>query len=254
MNVELEPVLKRCSSGPALKSSSGRIFAIGGSHISRTVGGLVSLNLEVVNLSKPGWIANKKTIAECAEKLATYGFGEKDIVVIDPLSNSVFCGADLEGNPTDPTRGDDGKWHIVGELVFRHKSVLKKTLATCNDIFGKKVPAELYIVAPVPRYVTGKCCTNASHIINFSEPAYIPEINAEIEAIEDLLSGWGQSLTGKTETFSIRCVADNPEASIRDLVFQGQPMWLEPDPVHCAGPAYLALAHVIHGQMLSEPE
>jgi hypothetical protein len=44
LNVELEPVLKRCSGGPSLKNSSGRIFAIGGSHISRIVGGLVSLN------------------------------------------------------------------------------------------------------------------------------------------------------------------------------------------------------------------
>jgi hypothetical protein len=139
LNVELEPVLARCSVGPASsKKNSGRIFAIGASHVSRIVGGLVALDMEIVNLSRPGWTASKDNITDCAAKLKSYAFNSADTILIDPFSNSIFCGTDPEGNPKDSVRDADGKWHIEGDLVFRPRSVIKKTLNYARTYFGTR--------------------------------------------------------------------------------------------------------------------
>jgi hypothetical protein len=127
LNVELEPVLARCSIGPASsRKNSGRIFAIGASHVSRIVGGLVALDMEVINLSKLGWTASKDCITECEAKLKSYAFNSADTILMDPLSNSIFCGTDPEGNLKDSVKDADGKWHIEGILVFQPRSVIKK--------------------------------------------------------------------------------------------------------------------------------
>jgi hypothetical protein len=253
LNVELEPVLARCSVGPASsKKNSGRIFAIGASHVSRIVGGLVALDMEIVNLSRPGWTASKDNINDCAAKLKSYAFNSADTILIDPLSNSIFCGTDPEGNPKDSVRDSDGKWHIEGDLVFRPRSVIKKTLNLCAEIFRNEKPFNIVIISPVPRYVSGKCCKDKNHISNFDDPLYNTEMMTELDSVEDLLSGWGQNLTENAEIISIRSIADIPDASLSELTFQEQPLWAKEDPVHCIGPAYISLARHVRDMVLTE--
>jgi hypothetical protein len=65
LNIYENPVLTRCSeTGTESKSGVGRIFAIGGSHIARIVGGLVRHDCKVINLSRPGWVADPVNIAD----------------------------------------------------------------------------------------------------------------------------------------------------------------------------------------------
>jgi hypothetical protein len=122
------PSLTRCSE-PEIETLTevGRVFAIGASHMKRIVGGLVSKNLEVINLSRSGWKADKDTIPESSRKLKEYNLKSSDTVIIDPVSNSVFCGTDDSGNPVNPEKDESRTWHIVGELAFRPKTVLKNT-------------------------------------------------------------------------------------------------------------------------------
>jgi hypothetical protein len=96
------------------------------------VGGLVSIDVELINLCKPGWTLNNETIKECTAKLQSYGFCGEDTIVIDPLSNTIFCGSDTDGNPVNATKLDDNCWHIEGDLIVRPISVIKKGLQNCN--------------------------------------------------------------------------------------------------------------------------
>jgi hypothetical protein len=91
LNIDENPVFIRCSeTEKENKVGTGRIFAIGGSHIARLVGGLVCHDCEVITLSKPGWVADPASIAECATKLKTYNLSDSDTVICDLLSNSLF--------------------------------------------------------------------------------------------------------------------------------------------------------------------
>jgi hypothetical protein len=108
MNVDTQPMLARSSGsdGPPTVESNHRIVIIGGSHAKRIVGGLVSANQDVIDLTRPGWVADPDSIVEIAGKLDRYGIGNDDIVVIDMLSNSYVRGTDADENqiPPPPTR------------------------------------------------------------------------------------------------------------------------------------------------------
>jgi hypothetical protein len=164
LNIDENPDLTRCSDSGTGKNNgfSGRVFAIGGSHLSRLAGGLVSQNCEVINLTKPGWKADPESITECKNKLRSYNLTDEDTVLLDLLSNSVYCGTDELGIPADPIN-TDGKWHIAGELTIRPKTVLKSILNQSSELFGNTAPRIISMV-PVPRYISAKCCNTKDHI------------------------------------------------------------------------------------------
>jgi hypothetical protein len=251
LNVELEPVLVRCSVGPASsRKNCGRIFATGASHVSRIVGGLVALDMEVINMSKPCWTASKDSIAKIETKLKAYGYNNTDTILMDLLSNNIFCGTDPDGNPKDSVKNTDGKWHIEGDLVFRPRSVIKKTLNLCADLFRNDKPHNLVVMSPVPRYVSGKCCKDDKHISNFDDPLNNTKMMTELDSVDDLLTGWGQNLTENAEIINIRSISDIPDASLSELTFQEQPLWSKEDPVHCIRPAYVA--RLVRDHVLTE--
>jgi hypothetical protein len=97
-------------------------------------------------------------------------------------------------------------------------------------------------MSPVPRYVSGKCGKDNNHISNFDDPLYNTEMMTELDSVDELLTGWGQNLNENAEIISIRSIADIPDASLSELTFQEQPLWAKEDPVHCIGPAYVAMA------------
>jgi hypothetical protein len=241
LNIDENPVLIRCSETETeSKIGTGRIFAIGGSHIARLAGGLACHDCEIINLSKPGWIADPVSIADCAAKLKTYNLSDADTVICDLLSNSIFCGTDSKGNPSDPEK-INGVWHIVGELTIRPKTVLKTVLQNCNDIFGQVSPRVICLV-PVARYISAKCCNDRDHVKNYTEADYANDIEAGLELAEDLLTGWAQNIASRADIINFRSVADDPEQLLQDLRFEDDPFWAEEDPVHCVAKVYSAMA------------
>jgi hypothetical protein len=90
-------------------TATGRIIVIGASHVFRLVGGLGSLGVDIVNLSRPGWQADKAATAELTEKLLKLNINADDVIIIDPLANSFFFGSDSEGDPTELVKLADGK-------------------------------------------------------------------------------------------------------------------------------------------------
>jgi hypothetical protein len=86
--------------------------------VARIVGGLEDYNLDLVNLTKPGWVADENSCKELGLKLSTHKVGPEDVIVIDPISNDTYCGTDQKGNHADPIKIGN-KWHIRGQLSVR---------------------------------------------------------------------------------------------------------------------------------------
>jgi hypothetical protein len=146
----------------------------------------------------------------------------EDIIVIDLISNNTFCGTDKKGNPSDPVK-IDGKWHIEGELSVRSKSYIKTCLSGLKFILKDYPDCKIICIMPVPRYLTGKCCENESHITNFHDLAFDADLQIDLEMVEDMLMAWLQSHKGSSALIHYRSIADKPEAPLKELCVDGQP-------------------------------
>jgi hypothetical protein len=173
IDVNKNPHLDRCSGDLVFCNDTGtgtgsRIFAIGASHVVRLIGGLAECGIEVVNLAKPGWLLTDGSASEIRSKLRNMNITAADILLIDPLSNSVFCGTDPDGNHIDPQK-IDGEWHIIGDLNVRSKSYLKNVLGHLKKITDSAQDCKIVMLAPVPRYLHAKCCADPDHVKNLAK-------------------------------------------------------------------------------------
>jgi hypothetical protein len=246
MNLDEHPILDRSSGSDMhdMNSSCGRIFVIGASHAKKMVGGLEILNMDIIDLSRPGWKADPESLDDIAAKLTNYNLCDSDTIVIDILSNSVVCGTGNRGKIVEPIK-IDGKWHIPGSLTFEPKTVLKSTLSEAAEkLFAGKCP-KLICITPLPRYVTEKCCESPDHIQNFSGNDFFSDINQNSDEVEELISGWAQSINSRSEVLNFRMVADDPEQELPDLTVHGVQMWAPGDPVHGSGSYYQEMATLV---------
>jgi hypothetical protein len=178
--IDKEPCLLRCSvdQTTGTNSGEGRIIIIGASHTGRMVGGLAECNQQTINLTKPGWIANSDSIADLKQKLHQHSIGPEDIIILDPLSNSIFSGTDEVGNPVDPEK-IHGKYHIPGQLAIRSKVFIKTTLNNFRFLADEYADNKIIVLMPLPRYVTGRCCSDPEHISNFNDPTFETDLNSD---------------------------------------------------------------------------
>jgi hypothetical protein len=161
INVDPEPVLARSSGsvGQARSHTGQKIVIIGASHAKRIAGGLVSTDYDIIDLSRPGWVADPQSISEIGEKLDRYAIENGDFVIVDALSNSFIKGTDPDGNQIAPYKDrNSGKWHVPGELNLAPKPALKKIIAHYGEKWFKHRAPKLIGIVPIPRYVVGKCC------------------------------------------------------------------------------------------------
>jgi hypothetical protein len=50
--------------------------------------------------------------------------------------------------------------------------------------------SKIIMVAPVPRYVTSRCCDNSDHVKNFAEKGFQDELADDLDKVSDLLTAW----------------------------------------------------------------
>jgi hypothetical protein len=195
-------------------------------------------------LAKPGWKLSESSVTELKLKLHNMNIGPEDILLIDPLSNSVFCGTDPDGNHADPVKKDDC-WHITGDLNVRSKSYLKNMLGHLKKITDVSPDSKIIMLAPVPRYVTSRCCKNSDHIKNFAEKGFQDELVDDLDKVSDLLTAWMEARDVPSLLVDYRAAADTPSAPVRKLTVDGQSIWQPADPVHPIPALYAKLAEAI---------
>jgi hypothetical protein len=248
IEVDRNPALNRCSDDQVFynkDTNDDRIFVVGASHTTRLVGGLAEKGFNVVSFAKGGWKINDETVADMVTKLKSYGAEMGDIILIDQLSNNVFCGTDSDGNHCDPVNIEGG-WHITGNLCVRAKPYVKASRSKCRKIMDACPDAKIIFLAPIPQYILSPCCADPEHITNFTDPDYVRDISGELEKVEELLDALAQSCLAPSLVLSFRAVAADPESLLPDLTVIGNPIWQDGDPVHAAASLYAALVAAIH--------
>ena len=82
-----------------------------------------------------------------------------------------------------PKRGEDGRYHIVGELVIAEWTALKKIFNLSVPLLRAAGSNHKVILSALPRYVQGRCCEDKLHLTNFGTKEYATEMGTSLAQI-----------------------------------------------------------------------
>jgi hypothetical protein len=222
-----------------------RIFVIGGSHMCKTA---TFLPKDSVCLAEPGFVASSASSARISQRLQNYVPGPGDTVVLDLLSNTAFVGADSDGMPTQPVKGGDGLYHVIGSLTAAPTSVVKRALQAAATVIEVAKGASFILVAPTPRYITGKCCDNPDHIDNFRDKNYEKEIMEGIDQHIQSINSWATDMGIDYYILDPVSSGDSFVDTLRGRTSTcGETLWSTDDPVHLTQSGYRDIAEAIRG-------
>ena len=92
---------------------------VGSSHANRTATAMNALGEPVNCLASPYWQLNGENVNATAKILADATSSNPGAVVIYQLyDSSIYFSLSEEGESTLPKRGEDGAYHVVGELIL----------------------------------------------------------------------------------------------------------------------------------------
>jgi hypothetical protein len=131
----------------------------------------------VVDFTVGGWTPKSGNMENLAEKLRKLRLKTNDRMVIEPMANCAFLGTSDEGLPIPPAKSDeDGRYHLIGDLqlapIAAFKSICKLLERNLADIG----PVKIYLLIPIPRYVSAACCGDAGHVTNRLEADFFQEL------------------------------------------------------------------------------
>ena len=109
---------------PAAKEN---IIAVGSSHLSRTVLSMRNFGNTIKSLANPSWRLTEENVQATAASLAEAVKNNPEATVVYQLFNSsVYFASSAPGELALPKRGEDGVYHVVGELSLADWSAFRK--------------------------------------------------------------------------------------------------------------------------------
>ncbi len=194
----------------------------------------------------PGFKPTPDSLREIERKVRKIDPDERDLVVMDLISNVAYMGTDEDGLPSPAVRSGNGTYHITGSLTTAPPTKIKKALEHCAALAGSLKKTRVLLICPIPRYVASKCCTDPTHIENFNSSEYDDELLECQDQHRQLLSTWGASVGLNFEICDPTSVVNNTEPMLRHRTnSKGGQLWSAADGVHMTVDAYADLAHAI---------
>jgi hypothetical protein len=96
-----------------------------------------------------------------------------------------------DGLPVTAERHADGKFHIFGSLIAAPLSCQESVGHMCGLSCGFIACHSNYcIIGPTPRYVSGTCCGDPTHVDNFGKDDFEDDILDALEMHRKILTNW----------------------------------------------------------------
>jgi hypothetical protein len=104
------------------------------------------------------------------------------VVVLWIMDNSLYFAEDEEGARVLPKRGEDGKYHIEGQLKLASGKKATKALEKFLPVLRRMKKNKKVILVPSPRHICQPCCQE-THCTNRGEAGFLPGI---LEGTKDI--------------------------------------------------------------------
>jgi hypothetical protein len=233
----------------ATDNEKARVVLVGASHMVRLAD---RMGPETVSLAFQGFRPREPTISEITRELQKLELSNRNMVVLDLLSNSAFMGTDSYGLPAETIRTEDGSYHVIGSLTVAPISSAKKILSACVPMAGVLRNTGVVLLSPVPRYMHAKCCDDPTHVENFDDPDLDEEIAESLEGYKRVLQNWGAENELLFTVVDPTILSDSCDCPIKSRVTEdGLSIWSRRDPVHLTRAVYSNLAAVLSDTALS---
>jgi hypothetical protein len=204
------------------------------------------LGQETISLAFPGFRLKEPMISNLATRLHLLKLEKSDTVILDLLSNPTFMGTDGDGLPSEATRAEDGKYHVIGSLTVAPPSFTKKVLAACLPLCVELRKSGCVLILPVPRYVHSRCCEDGGHVDNLNEVDLGEEIAFRPEGVKRLLHIWATENNLLYDIIDPTMLNNSCDLGLKTCVTStGQRLWGENDPVHLVPEGYRDLAGIV---------
>ena len=133
-------------------------------------------------------------------------------------------------------------------LGFRHNNRFCLTMVKCAlmlsllEKVGCAKNSSIILIAPIPRYIVAKCCTDPSHISNFGKDDYEDEFYRASDLAENVAGSAGIDFS----YLRINEIFGCPDSSLSELrTAGGGSVWQSEDPVHLSADAYKEMGSAI---------
>ena len=209
-------------------------IVVGSSHAFRISSALTTLGEKVLCLASPYWRLNAENVESTAKSLEEAVKNNPGATVVFQLYDSSIYFSSLEnGELVLPKRGEDGRYHIIGELVLAEWTALKKIFNLSAPLLRAAGKNLKIILSALPRYVQGRCCSDQLHLTNFGTKEYATEMGNSLAQIHSWLDDLAH---GKRITeYMVMCVSsaigleDNPSKKELARIWGSDPVHLTPE-------------------------
>jgi hypothetical protein len=221
---------------------------VGASHLRNLARFLETPELQIFDLTTPGWKISEPNVAAKTAEIASLGDQislENATIVLQLYDNSVFMVGGAGGTKSLPVRDDCGRYHINGELVVADKAGIKDLTSKLVPLIRALKGAKKLFLAPLSRYWLNPCCGDPDHLTNYRTEGFLPRLGAATGVLKDYIRD--SLYTRHTSNFRVICPSkilgigqrssELPMDEARELAAE----WGN-DPVHPSGKAYEKIA------------
>jgi hypothetical protein len=172
---------------------------IGGSHGGNLARLLLQKGRKVIDLSEKGMRISAEVVEKLERRIAEAGedepaVDEDMVVILWVMDNSLYFVEDEDGARYLPKRGDDGKYHIEGQLKLATGKQAVKAMEKLLPLLRLLKKNRKLILVPTPRNVCQACCQDKGHCTNRREEGFLSGILGGLKdirrAIRDACHEW----------------------------------------------------------------
>ena len=216
-------------------------IVVGSSHAHRIAEALRGQGDTVTSLADPTWRLTEENAATLANSLKTAASNNPSATVILQLyDSSVYYSSTGPGERSLPRRGQDGHYHVPGDLVMADWPTFKQIFASSLPLIRAGGKLKKVLLSPLPRFIMGRCCPDTGHLKNFGTKEYVRAMGNTLAEIDD----WVRDLAFSKRILNFTVIntgnlvdLDSPSSRKKELV-----QWWGNDPVHMTEAYYAKLA------------
>jgi hypothetical protein len=184
LDLDTSPAFERGLGQPSKAKLAVDFLVIGSSNASKLSTALGNMGYACSLVFEANWRIGRSSVDHLARRTAA-AIADMDpaVVVLQLLDNSCYYGRSRDGSRTAAKKGDDGKYHLEGEVtVCTYDTQLEhlKAIKSILDAVGKKA---CLLVTPLPRYVVAGCCHSPEHCSNRRYQDYREHLMASLEIL-----------------------------------------------------------------------
>ena len=154
---------------------------MGSSHAYRLSNALSAGGEKVLCLASPSWRLNADNVAATSKSLEEAVKNNPGATVnLQLYDSSIYFSSSENGEIVLPKRGEDGCYHIVGELVIAEWTALKKIFNLSVPLLRAAGSNRTSILSALPRCVQGRCFEDQLHLTNFGTKEYATEMGTSL--------------------------------------------------------------------------